>query len=151
MYNFVSPKVKRLIDILLSYKPSKPPEPEVNEENTPSASSDAVEIAPDNKTEEIANPEITSSTSLTISDSYIRYKNEKANRWKNRRKFPPKQLHIKIRVPLEESETVCSVIFVKSRLVASIIHFLLSVSNFIMYLQLDLYLSLSYFNPKNLP
>lgn len=128
VYNFVSPKVKRLIDILLSYKPSKPPEPEVTEEKAPSTSNEEVEGAEESKTEEIANPETPSLTSLTICDSYIRYKSEKANRWKNRRKFPPKKLHIRVRVPLEESETVCSVIFVKSRLVASIIHYLLSVS-----------------------
>ncbi len=127
VYRFVSPKVKRLIDILKCYKPSKRPEEEPNPETASTPQGD--EKSKDEKCEnaEAGGAENEVQTPLTISDSYIRYKNDKANRWKNKKKFQNKQVHQRIRSQVEDSETVCGLIFVKSRLVASIIHYLLSV------------------------
>lgn len=133
--------MRRLVEILLQYKPSKRIAPEQNDangaqsndnnenknlKNTPATDNEISVIKTD---ENLDSPE--PAAPLTICDSYIRYKNDKANRWKNKRKFQNKQLNSnKPKSTVDESEIVCSVIFVKSRLVATVIHYLLSVGIF---------------------
>ncbi|XP_065199938.1 endoribonuclease Dcr-1 [Planococcus citri] len=135
VYNFVSPKMKRLIEILLQYKPSKRIIPESNQStNNVVGENDEKNVQDDklNKENIPANQNENSETleqsaPLTICDSYIRYKNDKANRWKNKKKFQNKQPHHnRPKSSVDESEIICSVIFVKSRLIATVIHYLLS-------------------------
>lgn len=149
VYNFVSPKVRRLIEILLQYKPSKRVAPEQPENDTNKAqvndseskNSEDAESTYETNTAKGAenNSESAEPTApLTICDSYIRYKNDKANRWKNKRKFQNKQQNVhKPKASVDESEIVCGVIFVKSRLIATVIHYLLSVSTFFRFFRLD--------------
>ncbi|XKL67863.1 hypothetical protein PGB90_003354 [Kerria lacca] len=128
VYKYVSPKVKRLIDILQQYKPSKRLDLEnANNESIISICNEKLNSCNNREknNENFVNTENESQTSFTICDSYIRYKNDKANRWKNKKKYQNKHDH-KTKLSIEESEIVCSVIFVKSRLIASIIHYLLS-------------------------
>lgn len=127
-----------MIEILQCYKPSK----RLQEETTSNDDNAAPTTSNDHNTyndEIIDGKENVSklgsvlesevAPTLTICDSYIRYKNDKANRWKNKKKYQNKQPHARVKTQVNDSEIVCCIIFVKSRLISTIIHYLLSVSS----------------------
>lgn len=128
--------MSRLIGILSQYKPSKRIvlENAAAESSQPGESPTGTSVeeskaeTPEAEIKAAAGAEASEPTPLTICDSYIKYKNDKANRWKNKRKFQHKPHHTRPKSLVDESETVCCIIFVKSRLIATVIHYLLSVS-----------------------
>lgn len=149
-YKFMSPKVKRLIQILLRYKPSQrmtineKKDGENNEHVNNNAETDGTadnnNVTPSSLLATVADKDSARNYSgaaektgcLTMVDTYLQYKHEKLNRWRARKRgyakqfLPPRPRHQLI----NQSESVRGIIFVKNRLLAMVIHYLFAVSKY---------------------